>query len=367
MKTLICALAPLLIIAILPSIGITSSISQIKSSISKNEAEQAKLQSELKSAETSIGSLSKSIKQTDSDIKSSKKRLKILQNKLIKHQSELNQQRDFFAEQLRANYILAKQGQWNIYLKSNSTNDTQRYLMYYQAVNKAQLAIIQQMQATIKQLKSTAQDIQDNTNHLQDLYKKLKQQQKNANAQQSQRQSVLNKIKTSIKSEQKQLQTLQTNQNNLSHLVKHLNTSNATGKFSDMKRKLPWPITGRITNYFGTRVTNSSLTWKGNLIAAKQGTPIHAIFNGKVIYADWLRGYGLLIIIDHGHGFMSLYGRNHSLYKKVGDTISMGDIIGTVGRSGGFQTPALYFELRHKGALLNPKYWMDGKRPKTQK
>ena len=104
-------------------------------------------------------------------------------------------------------------------------------------------------------------------------------------------------------------------------------------------------------------MANESVRWQGDLINAKEGTPVHAIYSGKIIYSDWLRGYGLLVIIDHGGHYLSLYARNDTLNHKVGDYVNTGEVIATVGKSGGFQDPALYFEMRHNTQAINPRDW----------
>jgi septal ring factor EnvC (AmiA/AmiB activator) len=118
-----------------------------------------------------------------------------------------------------------------------------------------------------------------------------------------------------------------------------------------------WPTKGHILDYFGTKIYHSELRWSGILIKAPENQKVHAIANGKIVFANWLPGYGLLLIINHGHGYMSLYGRDHSLKKKVGDMVKKGDVIATVGKSGGYRHSALYFAIRHNAEPLSPKKW----------
>ncbi len=127
------------------------------------------------------------------------------------------------------------------------------------------------------------------------------------------------------------------------------------GDFAKLKGELPWPVKGELMQKFGAaRVEGKS---DGVIIAADEGTEIHSITDGKVVYADWMRGYGLIIIVDHGKGFISLYAFNQSLYKKVGDVVTSGDVIASVGLSGGHDRASLYFGIRKKGKALNPAEW----------
>jgi septal ring factor EnvC (AmiA/AmiB activator) len=148
-----------------------------------------------------------------------------------------------------------------------------------------------------------------------------------------------------------------------SELAKDLPSSNdefskLTGDFSALKGQLPWPVKGRLANKFGSvRVESAESTWDGVLIDASEGTEIRAITSGKVAFSDWLRGYGLLMIIDHGKGFMTLYAFNQSLYRQVGEWVDVGEVIASVGQSGGRSHSGLYFGIRNKGKPVDPLEW----------
>lgn len=133
------------------------------------------------------------------------------------------------------------------------------------------------------------------------------------------------------------------------------------GQFAKLKGRLMMPALGKIVGRFGharANVSGKSTTWKGLQIQAKQGSDVLACAAGQVVFSDWLRGFGNLIIIDHGDGFLSIYGNNESLYKSVGDRINRGDTIASVGNTGGEDVPGLYFELRHNGRPFNPQPWI---------
>jgi septal ring factor EnvC (AmiA/AmiB activator) len=124
------------------------------------------------------------------------------------------------------------------------------------------------------------------------------------------------------------------------------------------KGNLPWPLRGRVTNAFGQSRADGRLTWHGMLIAADEGTEVKAVFRGRVVFANWLRGFGLLTIIDHGGGYMSLYGHADVLLKTVGDWTESGEVIARAGKSGGQQLSGLYFEVRQKGVARDPIAWL---------
>jgi septal ring factor EnvC (AmiA/AmiB activator) len=130
------------------------------------------------------------------------------------------------------------------------------------------------------------------------------------------------------------------------------------GPFADAKGKLPWPVDGRLVARFGeSRGDDARATWDGVMISASAGTQVHAVHGGRVVFADWLRGAGLLVILDHGNGYLSLYGHNQSLLKDAGDIVKAGEAISTVGTSGGQDTPALYFAIRQQGRPSDPAQW----------
>ena len=145
--------------------------------------------------------------------------------------------------------------------------------------------------------------------------------------------------------------------------IADLPTPGDTTPFVREKGKLLLPVSGRITDRFGTSRNNGKLRWNGIFIAAPRGAPVRAIHYGRVVFSDWLRGFGLLLIIDHGDGYMSLYGHNQVLYTEVGDWVTAGEIVATVGDTGGQNRAGLYFEIRYKGKPTNPQLWCQA-RPK---
>ena len=127
--------------------------------------------------------------------------------------------------------------------------------------------------------------------------------------------------------------------------------------FKQQKGKLPWPTSGPFLATFGEPRKQGGLTWNGVLISAKHGTPVRAISHGRVAFADWLQGFGFITIIDHGEGYMSLYGHNETLVKQAGDWVDAGEVIATSGDSGGQPMPGVYFEIRSRGKPVNPSRW----------
>jgi septal ring factor EnvC (AmiA/AmiB activator) len=161
-------------------------------------------------------------------------------------------------------------------------------------------------------------------------------------------------------SSQQQLNKLKAEENNLTQALNKLAAMikaeiDLTG-LSKLKNRLSWPVKGKISHSFGTK-KQGYLTWKGVLISAPISHQVSTIHNGTVLFSDWLKGYGLLTVVDHGNGYMSLYAHNQTLLKSVGDRVETGEPIALVGQSGGQSSSGLYFEIRHQGKALNPKIW----------
>jgi septal ring factor EnvC (AmiA/AmiB activator) len=174
----------------------------------------------------------------------------------------------------------------------------------------------------------------------------------------------MQEINQHIQINNNQLKKLLQNKQQLQATIEKLNTAASSNTkfishhpFSKLHSKLPWPTQGHIRHAFGAQINQSELTWDGTIINAPLGQSVRAIASGRVIFAKWMAGYGLLLIINDGGGYLTLYGRNQMLLKTVGDVIQTGEKIATVGKSGGFLQPGLYFSIRYNGKAVNPGIW----------
>ena len=360
-----------ILIALLPTIGFSKSssdidkqIANVKQSLTDSQKKHDKLSGELKNSEkkiselsVTIGSFNKKITQQNTDLKTQENQLNDIQQKLDTQQTTL-------AKLISANYQLQRKGKLGLFFSGKTAEEINRNLNYYQTIDTALINAIEELQNSAQQRKELILDINKNTASLKKLLDEQTNQKKQISSQQSKRQSILQQLDKTISSNQEKLNQLTTDQKNLSNVVDKLAPSTtSTANFSDMKSKLNWPVSGKLLHSFGQNMQSNIIKWKGDLIAAPAETPVKSIYAGKVVYADWLSGYGLLIIVDHGHGYLSLYGRNHALYKKVGDGVQAGEQIASVGQSGGYTDNALYFEIRHNGQATNPKPWFKTSSP----
>lgn len=347
--------------------SIKQQISQVSSKISEDTKKQNELTLSLKTTEKSIGDLTIKAGKLNDTIASQQKKIKALAAQRDEDQAKLKAQKEALAELIRANYLLQRQGALGIYAGGHSRDETLRYLRYYEALDNSLLHAIQAQQKTIAHLSSVLNEIREKNKALNQSFASLDQERRHMLTEQRTRQKILTGLHTAIESNQEKLEKLKNDQQALKKIVtvsspkKKILPAIPSPKhllFSQQRGTLALPTNGKLESLFGTPVANSSVNWQGDLFHAPLGTDVRSVYAGTVVYADWLRGYGLLIIIDHGNGYMSLYGRNNALYRKEGDKVSSGDKIATVGESGGFTSPALYFEIRHDGVALNPKPWL---------
>ena len=339
--------------------SIKKEIAAVQNEITLDEKNLNTLNSQLKTSEKSISSLTLKISQLSKKIEAQETQLIAAKAKKHTYDVKIQEQQDTLEQLIAANYSLQRQGRVGIYFSGQSVDQTERFLKYYQALDAAVIKHIHEIRETVLKLNKIMVTISSKTSQLQRSLNDYKNKVSEIKKAQTNRQTAVSSIHSTLNTHRKVLDQLLLDRKQLSTLVTHLATSAQVShlSFSKQKGQLNWPAQGVIQYLFLEPMANESVRWQGDLINAKEGTPVHAIFSGKIIYADWLRGYGLLVIIDHGGHYLSLYARNDTLNHKVGDYVETGDVIATVGQSGGFQDPALYFEMRHNTEAINPRDW----------
>ncbi len=334
-------------------------IKRMHKSLRKAQRKRQNLQRQLQQTELRLSKFAKTLRHTDQNITRQRSIIKGLTSQLTQLNLDLSQQQASLAKQFRGAYMLSRQHYLKIILNQQDPARFTRMLNYYHYLNQASIDDIKSYLATQQRLQDTITQTQRHQHKLQQLYRSQKHQLTKFKTSQHHRKIVLASLRKQIHNKHQQLVELIRDKRQLTQLIKKLRRQRllAATSFAKMRGHLAWPTKGILLAKYGSRIDQSSLRYNGVLIKAPLGQPIHAINDGRVIFAHWLKGFGLLLIIDHGHGYMTLYGRNQSIYKKVGDRIKTGDLIATVGRSGGFNTPALYFAIRYRGKPLNPSRW----------
>lgn len=341
---------------------INHKIANIKALLSAEQNKRSQYQSELKKNEIASGNILEKLKATQQDLKKQQALLTRLSHQSSVYESKLTSQQAWLAQQIRMAYIVGQQPYLKLILNQSDAEKMSRILTYYRYISRDQVEAIQQLQTTIEQIQNNQQQIQSETSILKQLENNQQKEHDKLKHAQELRKTLIQKINSQINTKSQRLAELLANKRLLERTISQLEEKKSTYEamhvdFGRLKGKLPWPTKGKVLPYFGNQIYQSQIRWAAILIRAPEDQPVHAIASGKVVFAKWLPGYGLLLIISHGHGYMTLYGRNHYLYKKPGDLVQKGDLIATVGNSGGYEKPALYFAIRHNAIPLNPVNW----------
>lgn len=257
-------------------------------------------------------------------------------------------------------YLDGHQDYFQLLLNERDPAQAARNLKYYEYIARARSAWLGRLRSDLAQAEALSRQAQLKRDEIAALQREEAAQQQRLEQDRHARQQMLQKISLQLKQQSHEFDRLQHNEKRLTQLVEKLARMHAQsgGSFETLKGRLAAPVKGKPANKFGALRPDGRLQWKGWFLRAASGQEVKAIAAGRVVFADWLRGFGNLLIVDHGHGYMSLYGYNESLYKQVGDTLKAGEVIATVGNSGGNDESGLYFELRHEGAPMDPARWI---------
>ncbi|WP_455367146.1 murein hydrolase activator EnvC family protein [Kaarinaea lacus] len=319
----------------------------------------------LKQAEKSIAKQSSQLRSIDLRLQS----LQAKRHTLLEQQNELKQNlsthRDYLTKQMQAAYAMGKQEYIKLLLNQQNPSDISRMVVYYQYLNASRTDRINEITRNLSNLQNINKEIQNKTAELEALKEEAEENRRTLEANRNQRRQIVATLSSQLKDKGQMLKGLLRDEQHLKRLLNQLENElddvqldlAPPEDFTSLKGKLPWPTQGKISARFGSSRQAGELKWKGVMIQTKTGNDIRAIAYGRVIFADWLRGFGMLIIVDHGKGYMSLYGHNQQLHKKVGDWVQGNETIATAGDSGGQKISSLYFEIRHNGVPQNPGKW----------
>jgi len=343
-----------------------------KASESKSEVTDA-----LRESEKAISSINRKRSELTTKSRTADKLLSKLEIEQQKLQGDMAHQQALLGKLLTQQHLGGKVEYPKLILNNQDPNQIARDLQYYQYIARSRASLLANLRADVANLDKISKATSTQRIKLNQLRTELTTQKSALDKQQQIRQKVLSKISKQLRQQRHEISRLQRDENRLARLVEKIaallsqtepNSSVTNNKlpdnrfdsspFNKLKGKLRLPVRGKVTNRFGDRRPDSTVKWKGWFVRTSSGQPVKSIASGQVVFADWLRGFGNLLIVDHGKGYMSLYGNNESLYKQVGDILRGGDTIAIVGKSGGNEYSGLYFELRHKSKPLDPKKWL---------
>lgn len=339
---------------------VQQAIAKQESNIFEANKARSVLEKQLKNDDLAIAKVAKAINATELSLRKTHKLITSLNQEKKLLTSKKLKQEQLLAKQLRSAYTTGQHDYLKLLLNQDQSEKIQRTVTYYQYMNQARIDEIKKFQATIAQLMLVTTQHQQQVEHLQTLKQNQKKQRIKLTKNKKNRSKTLTLLSKELLSSKQQLAKLKADEANLAAALQKLTELiraeiELTG-LSKLKRKLAWPVKGKILRSFGSR-KQGYLKWKGVLLGAPIGRQVKTIHNGTVLFSDWLKGYGLLTVIDHGNGYMSLYAHNQALLKSVGDQVETGEPIALIGQSGGQDRAGLYFEIRHQGKAVNPKLW----------
>lgn len=324
---------------------------------------------ELQKLESEISNNARSLKKTETKIKKIDKHIAQLKKNLNLLSHKLKKQKFVLGEQLRAAYALGTQQNMKMLLNQQDPAEMGRIQAYFDYLNKAREQEIQQFIASIESKQQQEQELSTSLNSQKIALDERKKQRRLLQKQRLKRNQLLAQLNEKIENQEQTLSGLESSRNKIEGLLHSLgqllaDIPAAPGEkkpFKQQKGSLPWPVKGPFLARYGQSRHQGDLKWNGILIGSAYGTPVRTVSHGRIAFSDWLQGYGFIIIIDHGDGYMSLYGHNESLFKQAGDWVKAGEIIATTGDSGGQPDPGLYFEIRSRGKPIDPYQWCSHK------
>jgi len=359
---------------------IQQKIESIKKKLNASKEAHHDVADALKKSETAISVANKKLYKIKQEEKQNASKLDVLKKQSLTINEKLALQQKQLSKLIYQQYAQGGQSYTRLILQSKSPSQISRDLKYQSYIAKAHTKLINDMQSNLNEIKLLNDQTSNALKKVAELKTKQEAERKTLQKQKTEKASVLKRLSKKIASQSGQINKLKRDEKRLSQLVvklaksakeqKEKNSSQAIAqnqqtpdnryagkKFASLRGKLKLPVIGELTNRFGQKRKDSGVAWKGLFIRAKEGESVKSVASGRVVFAEWMRGFGNLIIVDHGSGYMSLYGNNQTILKNVGEDVSGGDAIAAVGNTGGNESNGLYYELRKKSVPVDPLKW----------
>ena len=348
---------------------VNQAIAALEGMVVSRSNERTELQDALRRTDTAISAANQSIDKSRRSIETLSRSINNLEAEAVTLNRNISARQSQLEKALGAFSILRQGGDLKILFGDSSAHETERHRAYFDILMSEQLAEIEAFKSAVSALDANQKAQKTNRLDQEKTRKHLEAQRGELLMQRANQRTIIAELTALLKRDGQQIEALREDSARLNTLLTELTRRiadlNLLGDFEDFASqagKLSSPIKSVSSTRFGQKRDRGDLRWQGWLMPANRGTAVRAIHFGRVIYADWLRGQGLLTIIDHGNGWMSLYGRNESLLKTTGEWVTPGEEIARVGSSGGATDPALYFEIRSDGVPVDPAKWVRAKR-----
>jgi septal ring factor EnvC (AmiA/AmiB activator) len=320
---------------------------------------------EVSGLERRIGDMLNDLSKTDARLRNNENKLAALRARAVRERGNLGTQQQQLKRQIYLAYVLGRQEYPKMLLNQQNPAGVSRVLTYYRYFNQARTERIAALETTLSRLDTLGQQIRDQSRELELLRASQREQKTALETSRARRAELLASLNREVHGRTQEIERLRADEKRLEQLIEGLKTvlpeaplpRGAGAHFASLRGRLPLPTRGRILARYGSQKNVGNLKWRGLFIAGQEGQNVIAVFPGRVVFADWLRGFGLLLILEHGDGYMTLYGHNQSLHKGVGDWVEAGEVIASLGSTGDVTQPGLYFEIRYNGEPRDPLIW----------
>lgn len=325
------------------------------------------LRVEIERMERQINVSAEQIRLARSDVERQERRIRETQAEQQQAAADLQRQKAALAQQLRSAYLIGEGGQLRLLLSQTDMHRLDRVNTYYQYLNRARARFIEDIQKKLDEMTALQDRLAQEKIGLESLQKQYEEARLGLDGTRQQRRDALRKIEKRLRDDQSEMRALQNNERQMQRLLSELRDTlrqipqefdRGNKPFSGRRGKLPWPVQGKLLAAYGQSKAGSRIAWNGHWIAAAEGAPVRAVANGRVAYVGWLHRYGLIVILDHGDGYFTLYGHNSRVLRTGGETVKAGDSIAQAGTTGGYDRSGVYFEIRKGTEPLNPKAWL---------
>ncbi|WP_372964536.1 murein hydrolase activator EnvC [Marinobacter sp.] len=329
------------------------------------EKNRSSLEKQLAATERTISQLTRERRELREQADKQQKRLSELQKQENALANTLEAQRQSLKKQIRSAWMKGDAPALKILLNEIEPGNIARAMTYYEYLSKDTVGRLEAFKQSLRELKAAQADVQATRVQLAKTEAKLEQRQQQLTETRKEHTQTLAALKSDIRTRRSEKETLEADHKRLEKLLEdvqqaiaNIPSPNESRPFKSLRKKLPWPTQGKVVSSFGASYADGKLRRSGIIINTKEDAEIKSVHHGRVVFANWLRGFGLMTIIDHGDGYMTLYGHSSSLFTEPGDWVSPGETIALAGRTGGTEDPALYFEVRSNGKPTNPQFWL---------
>jgi len=341
-------------------------IGALQEKLNETRGQRDAVREEVRDLERRIGGLLQSSRQTEARQHRNETKLQTLRARAARERGGLETQRQQLRHQIRAAYVMGRQEYPKMLLNQENPAGVARVLTYYQYLNRARAERITDIQASLSRLEALERQIREQSQELEALRATQQEQKTTLEISRARRSELLASLSHEVRGHSQEIERLHADEKRLEQLIEELKTvlpettslpPGGEKHFARLRGRLPLPARGRIIARYGSQKNVGNLKWRGLFIAGREGQNVIAVFRGRVVFADWLRGFGLLLILDHGDGYMTLYGHNQSLHRGVGNWVETGETIASLGNTGDVAQPGLYFEIRQNGDPRDPLIW----------